>query len=539
MGRRGTYIELSKATTRTAVVWTGCLLILLPGCGDDSPTRTGDTTPPRAVHDLTAHAGGPATVELSWTSPGDNGDEGRASGFEVRGSRATFDAAGWETLGLLYAGRPREAGRLDSVTVRGLELGTWYFGVRVVDEAANWSALSNLASVDVIGVTPPDAIEDLRVAELTAAAVTLSWTAPETKDGAVYDVRYAEGELSDATWSAATQVEGEGPPGPAGSEESLVIAGLDAATVYVFGVKTANEPPNWSLLSNLVTATTDELEIRQITNSIRSYGARAPAWSPDGTRILFLADWEQEFHFQIYTIELSTLAVERLTNFDENLWEGQWSSDGTQIALIATRPDIVQNSKDLWTMPAQAGAAATRLASHAPRPIHDLTWSPDDTRIAYHVGSPFGGTTNPDSLFIVPTVGGHSEFLLSTGSRISGLAWSPDGNHIAFGGNQAGNFDIWIYSFESGDTRQLTDDPATEWGPVWSPSGEFIAFSSERSGNPDIWTVRTDGSEAPVQRTFAPTNEFDVTWAPDGEHLAFASFDNAVIRGDIFVLKLR
>lgn len=524
---------------KTTVVSAVCALLLLAGCGDDSPTDTGDTTPPRAVDDLTAQANGPATVDLSWTSPGDNGNEGRASGFEVRGSRATFDVSDWETLQLLDAGRPREPGRRDSATVRGLELGTWYFGVRVVDEASNWSPLSNLATVDVIGIVPPDAITDLRITEFTAATVTLAWTAPATEEGATYDVRYAAGELSETTWNAATQVQGEMPPGTDGTEESLVIDGLDASTVYAFGVKTANEPPNWSPLSNLVTVSTDELEIRRITNSNRPQGAFEPDWSPDGNRILFYADWEERFNNQIYAIDPTTLEIEKFTSLAEGTEEGQWSPDGSRIAFIGKRADDPFTWKELWTMPAQPGGTATMVASHAPRAIHDLTWSPDGTRIAYLVGSLPGAPPVPDSLFILPLDTGDPEFLLTTGARILGPHWSPDGNQIAFGGAQNGNLDIWILSLDGGETRQLTDGPADEGRPVWSPSGTFIAFGSERSGNWDIWTVRADGSEAPVQRTFAPTIEFDVTWAPDERYLAFGGFDAVAVRNDIYIVTLR
>jgi len=97
-------------------------------------------------------------------------------------------------------------------------------------------------------------------AQVTATTVTLKWTAPGD-DGAVglataYDLRYSTAPIDSANFAAATRWTATPAPSAAGSAESVTITGLAPATTYYFAVKTADEVPNWSPLSNVVSVAT-------------------------------------------------------------------------------------------------------------------------------------------------------------------------------------------------------------------------------------------------------------------------------------------
>lgn len=89
---------------------------------------------------------------------------------------------------------------------------------------------------------------------------TLHWTAPGD-DGTVgraaeYDIRYSTELITENNWSMAGSVSGEPVPSVSGTPEQYTVEGLDPGTEYYFAIKAADEVPNWSLLSNVISYTT-------------------------------------------------------------------------------------------------------------------------------------------------------------------------------------------------------------------------------------------------------------------------------------------
>jgi chitodextrinase len=108
--------------------------------------------------------------------------------------------------------------------------------------------------------TAPAAVADLAAGSTTASTVPLGWTAPGD-DGtsgvaSQYDLRYATSVITAANFASATRVTGVPAPKSAGQAESFVVAGLTPETTYWFAVKTGDEVPNWSGLSNVISRTT-------------------------------------------------------------------------------------------------------------------------------------------------------------------------------------------------------------------------------------------------------------------------------------------
>lgn len=94
----------------------------------------------------------------------------------------------------------------------------------------------------------------------TSTSINLTWTAPgddrRTGRASTYDIRYSLSPITAANWGIATQVTGEIVPKTAGSAETFSVTGLNSSTSYYFAIKTADEVPNWSKLSNVVKRTT-------------------------------------------------------------------------------------------------------------------------------------------------------------------------------------------------------------------------------------------------------------------------------------------
>ena len=72
-----------------------------------------------------------------------------------------------------------------------------------------------------------------------------------------YDIRYRTGgAVNDSNWATATQVTGEPTPAVAGTNQNMVVSGLSASTTYYFAIKTSDEVPNTSAISNSPSGTT-------------------------------------------------------------------------------------------------------------------------------------------------------------------------------------------------------------------------------------------------------------------------------------------
>ena len=98
---------------------------------------------------------------------------------------------------------------------------------------------------------------------------------------------------------------------------------------------------------------------------------------------------------------------------------------------------------------------------------------------------------------------------------------SPDGKWMVYGGDAAGNFDIYLQSVGGQTAINLTqDNAAADSEPAFSPDGERIAFRSARDGGGLFVMGRTGES---VRRL--TDGGFNPAWAPSGKEIAFATED--------------
>lgn len=91
--------------------------------------------------------------------------------------------------------------------------------------------------------------------------------------------------------------------------------------------------------------------------------------------------------------------------------------------------------------------------------------------------------------------------------------WSPDGNQIAFAGNQKnGAFQVYVMRADGSNQKQLTSAGAAN-SPGWSPDGRKIAFAGSRNGNGDVYIMNADGT-GQMPLTSNPETDTNAAWAP-------------------------
>ncbi|MEJ2721995.1 MAG: hypothetical protein P8181_12785 [bacterium] len=127
------------------------LICLAGGCSsdDDGVVKPSDNVAPNAVDDLAASETAPGTLQLVWTAPGDDGDSGTASAYDIRYMDAPLDAGNWSAA-TQASGEPAPAaaGTQQTFTLTGMSPNTTYYvGLRTKDEAGNLSSLSNVVAI--------------------------------------------------------------------------------------------------------------------------------------------------------------------------------------------------------------------------------------------------------------------------------------------------------------------------------------------------------------------------------------------------------
>lgn len=115
---------------------------------------------------------------------------------------------------------------------------------------------------------PPSQVDDLQAVKVGTDYAIIQWTAPGD-DGNVgqataYDLRYSmTGPLVETNFDSGLFVPIKG-PSPPGTTEILNVTGLTPETAYWFALRTADEVPNWSPVSNSVEVRSSQVTFDEV-----------------------------------------------------------------------------------------------------------------------------------------------------------------------------------------------------------------------------------------------------------------------------------
>jgi Tol biopolymer transport system component len=233
--------------------------------------------------------------------------------------------------------------------------------------------------------------------------------------------------------------------------------------------------------------------------------ARAPDWSPDGTRLVFEA-----VDGGIYSVGADGSGLTELTL---NGSGPRWSPDGSRITFFSNDT----GNFDVYVM-SSSGAGRERLTSD---PADDVSpaWSPDGTRIAF-VSERDG---NAD-LYVVDPDDSHERRLTTSSAPDEAFAWAPGGDRIAYVSYRhgaepenigIGDAEVFVVDARTGETRNLSRNPAWDGDPDWSPDGRRIVFT-RRTDHAEIYVMRADGSGQRMLAGFPgdAVNDCCALWQP-------------------------
>ncbi|MBN2343208.1 MAG: discoidin domain-containing protein [Deltaproteobacteria bacterium] len=227
-------------------------------------TITADGVPPATIWNLFAKTGSSrGTVDLTWTHPGDDDTFGQASAYDLRWSFAPITAENFaDAAPTATQPVPKTAGTEAKFTAHSLpDEVLLHFAIKAVDDEGNWSAVSNDAPARTPDV-PPAAIDDLEQVGIGMTSISIAWTAVGDDEylglASGYDLRYSLLPIFETNFNDAMPYSIPAPQ-PPGSSESATIEGLVAGTTYYVAIKTVDDRGNWSPISNLLEAYTQDV----------------------------------------------------------------------------------------------------------------------------------------------------------------------------------------------------------------------------------------------------------------------------------------
>ena len=247
----------------------------------------------------------------------------------------------------------------------------------------------------------------------------------------------------------------------------------------------------------------------------------APRWSPDGTRLAYVA--AEGGSPQLYVRWMANGESARITGLPDSPGAIAWSPDGRRIAYSMFVPD-----------------EGMRLGSAPPKPDGAKWADPLQVISAVTYRGDDDGYYKPgyQQIFWVPSDGGAPTQLtfgaLNAGALVS---WTPDSRAVLFSANLAKDWErnvneaeIYRVGIDGGAPVALTSRKGPDLSPAVSPDGRSIAyvgFDDDGRANKDtkLYVMGLDGSNRRVLTANLDRAVVNPVWAADSRAI-YVQYDD-------------
>jgi Tol biopolymer transport system component/DNA-binding winged helix-turn-helix (wHTH) protein len=224
---------------------------------------------------------------------------------------------------------------------------------------------------------------------------------------------------------------------------------------------------------------------------------RAPAFSPDGTRIAFAWNGDSASEgFDLYVKSHDSERLLRITNLPARWLHGAWSPDAKSIAFTR-RVDGTKaggaNGNGVFVVPAMGGAER-RLAgaTFANQSFTQLSWSSDSRRLAY-------ATFNETGSHVIRIV--NVETLVNEPLKQAPDCWhagmpafSADGRLAFVCTTSVGVYGVFVASFDGAPTARITTVMGEPQGLAWDSDQQALIVANDSGDGGGLWRLTPDGT---------------------------------------------
>jgi dipeptidyl aminopeptidase/acylaminoacyl peptidase len=286
----------------------------------------------------------------------------------------------------------------------------------------------------------------------------------------------------------------------------------------------------------------------------------AHSWSPDGKRIAFtmtdtLSDAEEQkqkekddaqlfdndFKFtRLYTIDVATKKITKVTEGAYNVWEYDWSPDGNRFVILTSDTPRIDESYvrvRLETISSNGGEPAKLVAPGGkfPGKFHQPKWSPDGKTIAYLASGAQGRESIAGRIWSVPANGGQPTDLTEEfPGTFTSIQWLAKGNQMLATAIEGVHNSLSLVNANNGQLRALlpANSGAVLRGEVSiNADNNWLAMIKEDANHPsDVWLQKIDEPSEHKQITHLNPQSEEWEWG-SAEPVRWKAADGLEIEG--------